>query len=242
MKRHIFYLLTLLFVLLPLTDTGAQEQGLRHATAPVEKVTPDSARYESFKKNPDFDYYSLKLEKPRERNWLERLYARFINWLLSSSGSNSTSRSISASEIIFLLIGVGLVIGFVTLLLIYKPSFFFRNKNRKTDSLEEDDNIYGRNFDKLIEEALKNEEYNDAIRWRFLQILRKMEDMEIINWNPNKTVIEYTYEIKNAKIKDPFKDLCWHFLYFRYGNFEATKERYLDVDKLAKQITDTLES
>lgn len=235
MKKLIFYILTGLWLLVvPEGANGQVVAVASEAVDSVETVVPDRKRYDSFKKNLDFDYYNIEIEKPKENNFLQRLYFRFIEWLMSKTGSNYSTGGI---DLTFVLIIVVVLI--VLLVLVFTKSLFFRNKRRKAGALDDEDNIYGRDFEGLIKNAIQNNDYNEAVRWRFLQVLKWLEDREIINWNPNKTVIEYIYEIKNADTKDSFRDLCRYFLYFRYGDFSASEKHYLSVDELAAKIIDT---
>lgn len=220
--------------------TGQDTIQWQHDRSPISLVEPDQAVYQKFKENPKYDYYHLKPKAPdEEENFFERLLRRLFEWLATKTSDPENEEKIDYT---FFIIGAILLVGLFILLYIYQPALFFRNKSRKQDYSVEDDSIYGWDFDRLISNALKDGEYSHAIRWRYLKTLKVMEDKELISWDPNKTVIEYTYEIKNADIKEVFKELSWHFLYFRYGNFEATKVHYQEVDQLATRIENSFKS
>lgn len=231
----------LMLTLLPFNTLQAagKDSTWRYATEPVERVAPDGKQYEKFKNDSDYDYYREKLKTPESENFIERALREFLEWLFRK-GLNTTAGS--PSSITFLIVGLLLLAGLVLILYIYKPSLFFRNKGSGVDYRVEDDTIHGWDFDQLIAGALRDCEYNHAIRWKYLQVLKTLEDKEQIKWNPNKTVIEYSYELKNKEIKEAFKELSWIFLYFRYGNFEASEQHYNEADRLASEIFKALKS
>ena len=210
-----------------------QDGGFSYCTEPVEVVVPDKKVYEGFKNDPDYDYDRENPVAPLKESFIERLLNKFFEWFFKNASSTSIK---TVSGLTYLVIGVVLVMGLFLIFYIYRPSLFFRNKSNRIDYRVEDDNIYGWDFEKLIADALRDKEYNHAIRWKYLQTLKGMEERELIVWNPNKTVIEYTYEIKNSSVRDVFKDLSWLFLYFRYGNFQASESHYEETERLATEI------
>ena len=206
----------------------------------LEKVSllqPDSIRFKEFKADTDYDYYSPQIKVENERAWYEWILNKLYEWLARDTGDPSADRSIDAT---YLIIGIILLVGLLLIIFIYQPSLFFRNKSRKIDYTVEEDNIYGWNFEKLIGTALQDKEYNHAIRWKYMQTLKLLDDRELIKWHPNKTVNEYVYELKSPTLRALFKDISFLFLYFRYGNFRATEAHYNEVASLSNNIKNTL--
>jgi hypothetical protein len=54
--------------------------------------------------------------------------------------------------------------------------------------------------------------------------LKKMSDSGIIEWHPEKTSTEYSYEIKNGQTKENFGYLSYLYNNIWYGEFEVTNE------------------
>ena len=104
----------------------------------------------------------------------------------------------------------------------------------------EDEDIYALNFEKLIKESLDSGRFSDAIRWTYLLTLKELHERQLISWDPFKTVIEYTNELKRTDLKQDFKNLSQQFLYYRYGNFDATHDTYSAFSVLSNSITGRL--
>ena len=214
-------------------------QPFSYNTDEVDLVQPDPVLFKKFKKDSDYDYYSTEKEIESRRSWMEWLLSKLFDWLSERSPERVVSER--ETDATFLIIGIILLIVLTTLLFIYRPTLFFSNKKRSLDYRVEEDNIYGWDFDKLIAQALQNKEYNHAIRWKYLQMLKLLDDKEFIAWNPNKTVNEYCYELKSPTLRSLFKDLSLIFLHFRYGNFDAHEEHYDETSSLFDKIKNTLE-
>ena len=100
----------------------------------------------------------------------------------------------------------------------------------------ENENIHELDFDRLINDALQSGQYAMAIRWNYLQTLKALHSKELISWDAHKTVIEYVYEVKRPEIKSDFKEASQQFLYYRYGNFEASREDWEEFILLTNHI------
>ncbi len=205
-----------------------------------EKITPvqlDQSQLEEFRSDKDFDYYSHIVKD--DRSWLDLLKLAIIRWLFEHLNMNVSVKQVGYGLYI---IGGIVVAFFIFILFKYRPSFFSFNKRLKHQIKEEDETIYGIDFEKLINQALNAKDYFSAIRWKYLQTLRWMEEKEQIVWNPNKTVNEYVYEMKDSELKYLFKDISYLFLYFRYGNFEATEEHFHESKEISNKIKNKLDS
>ncbi len=203
-------------------------------TQEVVPVQPDSSLFQKFRSDSQYDYYSHRVKD--ERSIWNYLVEKFFRWLTENMNMDVKQEQVNHT---LLIIGIVLVIGFLILLYIYRPSIFFRDKKRKHDYRLEEETIYGLDFEQLIDAALRDKAYNHAIRWKYLQTLKYLQDKELIDWNPTKTINEYVYEMKNAGLRTLFKDMSTYFLYFHYGNFEATEVHYLDTFRLSDEIKKT---
>jgi hypothetical protein len=104
--------------------------------------------------------------------------------------------------------------------------------------LLEDEDINGLDFDQLIEKALSEKGYSDAIRWAYLKTLKVLHENKLISYDTFKTVNEYVYEIKAVELKKQFRKLSLEFVYYRYGNGEADENKFLSFQSLSKQVID----
>lgn len=199
-----------------------------------EEIIPLQLNQEQLKKfqnDKNYDYYFHIVKD--ERSLLDMLRAAILRWFIEKMNINVTRKQVDYG---LLTIGVILVAGFIFLLFRYRPSFFFMNKKIKLQQTEEEETIYGIDFEKLIKQALDVGDYVSAIRWKYLQTLKWMEEKGQITWNPNKTVNEYVYEMKDSDLKYLFKDISYLFLHFRYGNFEATEQHFSESKTISGKI------
>ncbi len=220
-----------LLSVIPVFSSPADSLSFTDNNQAINIVQPDSVLFKEFKDDPQYDYYTHSIKD--KRTFWDYILEAISRWLSKNMQIEPEQKSIDNT---FLIIGIILIIGLLVLLYIYRPSLFYKNSKRKQDYLVEEDNIYGTNFDKLIAEALSSEEYNQALRWKYLQTLRILQDRELIDWKPNKTVNEYAYELKNLAVRNLFREMSLFFLYFHYGNFKADATHFREVSRLSDEI------
>jgi cell division protein FtsL len=199
-------------------------------TVSVEAVSFDSTLYKTFKAQKKFNYYN---QKPDEPNLLQQIQRQFYRWLTKHFTPNLTEKQFNRGLIIALIMVLLLVILF---LFIYKPSLFYVNRNRKTDYRIEEEDMEKTNFEKQIQKAIEAGEYQEAIRWNYLKILKILDERDLISFDTHKTVYEYMYEMKRNDLKPDFKNLSLQFVYYRYGNGEASRETFDKFKVLGDKI------
>jgi hypothetical protein len=193
---------------------------LHPAKGEIEPVTYDSITYEKFKKDNSYNYYRVRAENESGNN---RFWDRFDRWFYRNTFD-------------LVIWGIAIIIVLLVVLYIVNPSiFYFSKKNKLLYSVDEED-IEGLHLDKLIKEALNKKEYREAIRWKYLQILKTLHEKNRISWDANKTVNEYVYEIKNQELRKNFKKLSGEFVFYRYGNGEANEERFRNFESSGNRI------
>lgn len=101
---------------------------------------------------------------------------------------------------------------------------FGKNSQSKiTDYTSIEKNIHLVDFKKLISKAIQEDNKRLAIRYYYLWLLKKMNESQHIEWHPEKTSTEYSYEIKNQEIKNKFNYLSYLYNNIWYGEFEVTE-------------------
>jgi hypothetical protein len=206
------------------TDTS--NLSLPADTAFVQAVQYNSKTYTQFKQDKMYDYYHTKV-KGYSSFWemLRDMFRRLFYGQLSE---------LTNIQIMIISIIVAAII--LLILYFFRPSWFYINKKKKLAFGIEDEDIHQLDFERLLKEALKSGRYADAIRWNYLQLLKTLHSKELISWDANKTVIEYVYELKQPVLKSNFKELSKQFLYYRYGNFEASQENWEEFSELTGKM------
>ena len=199
-------------------------------TVYVQVINFDSKTYSQIKNDEDFDYYQ---SKSKGYSIFDIIEGKIREFLRKHFNLNLSKKQITT------ILWVVVVLVVVTILLIlyfFKPSIFYINKKKKIDFSVENEDIDALDFEKLISDSVKSGLYVNAIRWSYLQILKSLHLKELISYDRHKTVIEYVHEIKDTELKPVFKEITQMFLYYRYGNFEATREDWEDFAKKSKEI------
>ena len=137
----------------------------------------------------------------------------------------------------------------LVLFLLYKIlSNIKTNPNIKPQDLsvesikEIEDKMLEIDLNKLLEEALVQENYQVAIRINFLIIIKLLSEKKHIDWAKEKTNWEYYSEIKDILKKDGFKQIIISFEPVWYGEHSLTKEGYLILSPLFNKYQQLLES
>ena len=220
-------------------SVSAQEADMLDPVIPketklIEPIIFDAETYNEFKQDKNFDYYQ---SRPEGASFFDVVMEAFFKWLVKNVNPNITSKQVKVT----LWVVTGIVVLLILLILyFYRPSLFYINKKKKIEFQVEDEDIHALDFDKLIKESLDSGCYSDAIRWTYLLTLKELHERELISWDSFKTVIEYTHELKRTDLKSEFKVLSQQFLYYRYGNFEASKDTFSNFSALSNAITKRL--
>lgn len=190
-------------------------------------------KFRSKYKSPDFDYTTTK---PKESLW-QKLQKRIVKILEAIFGQVDPLKSATYAVYIlrfFAIILGGLVLYFLIRFLVNKNgNFFFGKKKQKFDIANQDiqENIHEINFPQTIENYESQKDFRSAVRYRFLFVLKKLADKNLLNWNPEKTNKDYLAELKNSNLKENFGELIYIFDYVWYGEFEVTESDYSSFKK-----------
>ena len=204
-------------------------------SVPVKIIRFDEDLREDFQSKKEFNYENQY--KPQKSDWSAKLERIIYDWLRKNFNPDLSKKQFDNIMIVGLIILLALLI---LVLYIYKPSLFYLNRKTKLDYRIEDEDIENLNISVLIKKALEREDYTEAIRWRYMQVLQFLNEKEIISFEPNKTVNEYAYEIKQIKLRNEFNRLSNLFIYYRYGNGEAFLDTYQRFDKQSKELIEQL--
>ena len=135
----------------------------------------------------------------------------------------------SAIGIIFLIIAVALFGYIVYKLFLSNSSFLSRSrKNIASDIavVEEED---ASDVDSLLRNAIKNGNYRLAVRYLYLQSLKRLSERKYIEINTNKTNYEYVTEIRKHKFANEFASLTLQYEYVWYGEYPVDERLFEQI-------------
>ncbi len=191
-----------------------------------------------WKRRPEFGYMAyldslLKRKKNKLRMDTFNITtnaSKEIKRSSSSSGANNFLNSFPV-KIFFWIIAI-FFIGFILYKLFIKGGLFDRDtKKYKSEPTDEEPaklNDYAA-YNDLIYEAEEKNDFNLAVRYLYLQLLKKLSDQELILFSPDKTNRFYMQELAGKNYQQEFASLTLHYEYVWYGKFSISHDRYIHL-------------
>lgn len=81
-------------------------------------------------------------------------------------------------------------------------------------------------LESIIATHEKAGDYSEAVRYRYIQVLRNLDQNSIIKWKDSKTNAQYEREIKDPDIVNSFSNMTHFFEDVVYGNFTIGVDKY----------------
>ncbi|WP_315356198.1 DUF4129 domain-containing protein [Prevotella denticola] len=180
----------------------------------TDTLTCDSTLLHRFRSDEAYDYAG-ELQTP-DLDWWDWL-ARKIERLFSDVFSIQSDGDIR----IFIYIAIALAFSALIVFLLYRHrSGLFGKAGNINRADDEEDDIYGIDFDAAYARAMAQKDYYRAVRIVYLRTLRRLSDNQRISWQLYKTPTEYTREFLSAD----FQRMTSVFMRVRYGNYPASEE------------------
>ncbi len=138
---------------------------------------------------------------------------------------------------------VGLVIIMLLVMIIknMRPVSQVATERVEATSIEEaEENLPMVALTKIYQEALDLNDYKRALRIKFLMILQRLIDAEMIVWKKRKTNQQYLLELTDKKILGMFARTVNMFDDIWYGEAHLTLEQYGEMAKEFDQLKDLI--
>ena len=194
----------------------------------------DDKAIDVYRNDSDFVYERVK--KPETYTFWDYFWA-----LIKEFFKDSERRSVF--EILIYIVSGGVMIYVITRLLGISPRQLFYGKKSdntvKTTITEED--IAGMDFDARVETAEQAENWEEAIRYLYLKILKSLALRELILWKIDKTNHDYEIEIKEQSLKKPFMNVTNIYERICYGNFPIESRQYHNFKKQFIELNTSVE-
>ena len=229
----------------PATDEKIQEYLIESAQDKVAAYEAEITDTSLYLNNLYFPDDSMRQWK----NLNEFAYAKYLDSLLKDKNDkqkkkleNSTGFSVPgfldrllASSVLKILLWTvtGLFILFILYRLFLAEGVFKRasKTNQNTGAEVEEEVITNESdFDALINQALQNGNYRQAVRYQYLKTLHNLAGKNFIELAPDKTNFQYVGEIKNREYQNDFAALTLNYEYVWYGEFAIEKDRYQKIE------------
>lgn len=176
---------------------------------------------ENFKDNYSGDDFNYTINDTGGINLMQQILRKFFNWMSDIFGFDVDFIDYQTLEyIVYGLLGI-IVLYLVIKFLLQNPvSSVFKTENKEIEGFSYvEENIEKIDFDNLISNALKENNYRLATRYLYLKSLKSLANKELIEWHYDKTNSDYLNEIKDNKLKILFKRVSYIYDYVWYGEF-----------------------
>ncbi len=186
---------------------------------------------------PEYSYEELL----REKNWFEQIKERIGNvwnrfWSkfwegVEVSGFWEVFFQLAPYLLIFVLMGLLVWLGMK-----YSGGGSADRKigfsNLSTDEVL----LRSDNLKSLAEEALKNQDFRLALRYRYLLVLQQLIQRKLIVWKSSKTNYDYQRELRETPFFGPFTEVTRIYNFVWYGHFDLDQKAYGDLEGAFNQL------
>ncbi|WP_139957591.1 hypothetical protein [Flavicella sediminum] len=172
-------------------------------------------------------------------------FTKLKNWILNRLANLFETTTEGASAIfnylkygIYLLILIMAVYILVKIILNKEGRWIFGKKKNHPNSINStiEENIALVNFENLIEEAIQNKDYRLAVRYYYLWLLKQANEKGLITYTPEKTNIDYLFEMEATEFYQSFKRVSYYYTYIWYGEFSVNESEYETTANLYRQF------
>ena len=132
--------------------------------------------------------------------------------------------------VIFWIVAIGLFVYLVYRLFLSNSSFFSRSRKNISSDIQvttEDTS----DPDSMLRNAIKNGNYRLAVRYLYLQALRRLSEKRFIEINSNKTNYEYVNEVRKHKFANEFASLTLQYEYVWYGEYPLDEKLFNQIEE-----------
>lgn len=214
-------------------------------TANLKPVNFDRKKLITLKKDKTFDYLKANEKESwwtRFKSWINAKINALVGWLFGEySPGGFVAILISILPFILLLGLFALVIWLFSKLNPGKKLLKYQDDNEVFISAEEE-LIKGENLPQLMKEAVQNGNFRLAVRYYYLNELRKMDELKIIDYQYQKTNHDYFEEIEDETLKTEFILITRFYEFIWYGSFSVTEQDFRIAEKEFIRIDQSLQS
>lgn len=224
MKKSIISICLLLHISLVFANTDSTK--MVYDKSSIESRTFDEDKINEHKADSDYDYGNREVEGlsawDRFKIWLSRVLSKIFSFGMENPFGKT---------IIYILCGAVIVYAILKYLKLDVRKVFYANPDKgNIDYSVFEEDIHEMDFEKLIQEAIDNKEYRNAIRLIYLYALRNLSDNQMISWEPGKTNYDYVDEVQDKQLRKGFSELSFYFDYAWYGDFNITQQLFEKVN------------
>lgn len=206
-----------------------QEDSIGLEPANFQKVEFEESLLDKWRNDRDFGYLERETSTgwwAQFKGWINKKFQAFINWLFGSYEPGSILDLFITILPYLLLLMVLFLVAWLFVKLNPAYAAAPAGKNAQVFFSEEEKIIKSEDISKLIKKAVAEGNYRLAIRYHYLDTLRKMDEQGIIEYSFDKTNQDYSGELKSEALRHQFKRITRIYEYSWYGDFRVSKENF----------------
>jgi hypothetical protein len=167
--------------------------------------------------------------------WITNKFKEWFGFVDQDKAASFTS---NLFKIIYIIVFL-LVLYFIIKTLINKEGNWIFGRNSDKINIEVtalDENVLETNYENLIQKAVNASNYRLAVRYYYLKTLKKLAESSKIEWEYEKTNLDYYNEIENKELKSQFQYISYIYNYCWYGEFELNNTAFNDAKTSFKTL------
>ncbi|MCM4156586.1 DUF4129 domain-containing protein [Gramella sp. AN32] len=162
----------------------------------------------------------------RFKRWVNMQWNRFQSWLFGDYEPIAFVKFLIA-VLPYLLIFL-LLVFIIWLFNKLNPGSKILNQQKRSEVFisKEEELVKHEDLPNLIKQAIENGQFREAVRYYYLNELRKLDRLKLIDYQFQKTNRDYAGEILKPELKKQFIEITRWYEYIWYGSFEVTEKDF----------------
>jgi hypothetical protein len=228
--RYIAFLLLIFICLLPLSQQANPEKQAQHSERHFREE-----KLEEYRQDRAFRYDV----NPYRRNTIWQKVHYYLVQLFKAIFSDK-----GATPYLVSLILLG-IITFVVIKLSdgqFQWIFGKESKNKAGQVVLPDEKTGGTDFIALADKALQEGDLRMCVRYRYLCILKELDEIAFIHWHKDKTNRDYLREIQDPAIRSQFQVQTLVFDYVWYGKFPLSNDQFQSIQSDFQRLIESIQN
>lgn len=209
-------------------------------TSAVEKTfIIDENLMQDIKEDSDFNYertYTQENWWSNFKRWVNQLWNQFLEAIFGDLDSNSFIYLLT--QILPYIIVIGVVMFIIWLFIKLNPgqNVLEGIEGNKVYFSNEEELIKTKDLEKLKNDALDRKNYRLAVRYWYLQTLQNLDQLELIEYEFEKTNADYASELVHQSFADSFMKTTNYYNFAWYGGFDVNEIQFQKINRLFKEL------
>lgn len=133
----------------------------------------------------------------------------------------------------FAIVGLLLIVAYWLYQNRYRWAGRVEKQAQRVDYTVTDENIYGVDFDKLLQNAVRTQNHSETVRLVYLRQLRRLADAGILYWIAGQTPDDYVLSIPPGEDRNVLRRLTAAYVRIRFGHYQADAATANEMLRLA---------